>query len=105
MTYSLDFRKQVLKSKNEDKWSYRKTAKFYSITVKTIQNWEKELIPKTTRNKPPTKIKDEALLQDVADYPDAYHHERAERLNCSKSGISDALKRLGITRKKEFNSP
>ncbi len=100
MTYSLDFRKQVLKSRREDNWSYRKTAKFYGIALKTIQDWEKNIIPKTTRNKPPTKIKDEDLLKDVKQYPDAYQYERAERLNCSKSGISDALKRLKITRKK-----
>jgi len=39
-------------------------------------------------------------------YPDAYLRERAERLNASKSGIHDALKRLGISHKKKtFSHP
>ena len=35
-------------------------------------------------------------------YPDAFQHERADRLKVSARGISSALKRLGITRKKLY---
>ena len=55
---------------------------------------------KTTRNKAPTKIPDDALIEDVKRYPDDYNYERARRLNCSKTGIFNALKRLGISQKK-----
>ncbi|MCH1781821.1 transposase [Psychrobacter glaciei] len=36
------------------------------------------------------------MIEDVKRYPDDYNYERARRLNCSKTGIFNALKRLGI---------
>ncbi|MGP9715888.1 IS630 transposase-related protein, partial [Psychrobacter sp. AOP22-C1-22] len=36
--------------------------------------------------------------------PDDYQYERARRLNCSKTGIYHALKRLGISQKKDFGT-
>jgi transposase len=47
----------------------------------------------------------EALRQDVEEYPDAYQYERAERLNVSKSCVFFALKRLGVTYKKNSQTP
>ena len=47
----------------------------------------------------------ELLGQDVGLYPDAYQYERAERLGCSRRGIGNALKRLKISRKKNFFAP
>jgi hypothetical protein len=38
-------------------------------------------------------------------YPDDYQHERAVRFNCSQRAIGIALKRIGITQKKDLNSP
>ena len=74
MTYSLDLRKQVIRSRSEDGWSYRKTAKFYGISKTTIQNWEADISIQTTRNREPNKIHDDALKQDCIDYPDAYQY-------------------------------
>ena len=45
------------------------------------------------------------MRADVAEYPDAYHRERAARLGVSKRGIGDALKRLELTYKKTLNHP
>ena len=53
----------------------------------------------------PSKIDMAALAQDVSDYPDAYHYERAVRLVVSRSGICDAMKRIGITIKKTLTHP
>ena len=58
-----------------------------------------------TRNKPPSKIPNDALLKDVKWYPDDYMYERAQRFGCSKSGIKTALKRLGISQKKTLAHP
>ncbi|MGP5361653.1 IS630 transposase-related protein, partial [Psychrobacter celer] len=38
------------------------------------------------------------------EHPDDYQYERARRLNCSKTGIYHALKRLGISQKKELRT-
>ena len=44
------------------------------------------------------------LLNDVKEHPDDYQYERARRLNCSKTGIYHALKRLGISQKKDLGT-
>jgi len=100
MTYSLDYRKQVLKSLDEG-MTFAEAAVFYDISPTTIQKWKKRLHSKTTRYIKPYKIEDDALAQDVKDYPDDYHYERAQRFNCSPTGISKALKRIGVSKKKD----
>ena len=95
MTYSIDYRKQVLSS-IADGMTIREAALFYGLSTSTIHSWQQNLAPKTTRNKAPTKIPDDALIEDVKRYPDDYNYERARRLNCSKTGIFNALKRLGM---------
>ena len=99
MTYSLDFRKQVLKS-IDDGMTFAEAAEFYNLSPTTIQNWKRRVHSKTTRQTKPYKIPDDVLLNDVKEYPDDYQYERARRLNCSKTGIYHALKRLGISQKK-----
>ena len=37
-------------------------------------------------------------------HPDDYLYERAQRFGCSKSGIEAALKRLGISQKKDLGA-
>nr|WP_201530095.1 IS630 transposase-related protein [Psychrobacter frigidicola] len=104
MTYSADFRAQVLKSVEQQGMSIRQACAFYDISKATLQLWLKDPSIKLTRNKPPTKIPNEALLKDVEQYPDDYMYERAQRFNCSKSGIEAALKRLGISKKKDLRA-
>ncbi len=77
----------------------REASLFYGLN--TIHSWQQNLAPKTTRNKSPPKILDDALIEDVKRYPDDYNYERARRLNCIKTGILNALKRLGISQKKD----
>ena len=104
MTYSADFRAQVLKSVEQQDMSIRQACAFYDISKATLQNWLKDPSIKLTRNKPPSKIPNEALLKDVEQYPDDYMYERAQRFNCSKSGIEAALKRLDISQKKDLSA-
>ncbi|MGP5552989.1 transposase [Psychrobacter celer] len=104
MTYSIDYRKQVLFS-IADGMTIREAALFYGLSTSTIHSWQQNLTPKTTRNKAPTKIPDDALIEDVKRYPDDYNYERARRLNCSQTGIFNALKLLGISQKKILKHP
>ena len=103
MTYSIDYRKQVLSS-IADGMTILEAALFYGLSTSTIHSWQQNLAPKTTRNKAPTKIPDDALIEDVNIYPDYYNYERARRLNCSKTGIFNALKRLDISQKKDLGT-
>lgn len=100
MTYSLDFRQKALELINDKGMSYRKASALLGVSTRTLQNWQANIDIKTKREVKPTKIDDEALLQDVQDYPYDYLYERARRFNCTDMGIYKALKRLGISRKK-----
>lgn len=100
MTYSLDFRRQVLKSLDEG-MTFVQAAEFYNLSPTTIQNWKRRVHSKTTRQTKPYKIPDDVLLNDIKEHPDDYQYERARRLNCSKTGIYHALKRLSISQKKD----
>ena len=104
MTYSADFRAQVIKSVKNKDMTIREACTFYDVSKTALQRWLKNPTIKQSRDKAPSKIPNEALLQDVAQYPDDYMYERAQRLGCSKSGIEIALKRLGISQKKDLGT-
>lgn len=57
------------------------------------------------RQTKPHKIIDDVLLNDVKEHPDDYQYERAWRLDCSRTGIYHALKRLRISKKKTLAHP
>jgi transposase len=104
MTYSLDFRQHVLRVKQEKKLSFAGTAQRFKIGKNSLFLWSKQIKPKLKRAKPATKIDLPTLRQDIIDYPDAYQYERAARLGVSQPGILAALKRLGISYKKNTQS-
>ena len=100
MSYSLDFRKQVFKIKEEYNFSLRDTAERFNVPVRTLQRWKARIEPKTQRHKPATKIDMEALRKHVEDYPDAYQYEMAQLFGVSPNCILYALRRLRISHKK-----
>ena len=104
MTYSADFRAQVIKSVKQQGTSIRQACAFYNVSKTALQRWLKNPSIKQTRDKSPTKIQDDLLLKDVEQHPDDYLYERARRFNCSKTGIFNALKRLGISQKKDLRT-
>lgn len=102
--YSLDFRRRVLAIKESEKLSFAEASKRFKVGIASLVRWSKKIEPTLKRNKPATKIDMEALKRDVAQYPDAYQHERAQRLGASQKGIFAALKRLGISHKKNASA-
>jgi transposase len=105
MTHSIDFRKHVFRVKQDEQLTYEETAKRFKIGKASLVRWNRELEPKKNRNKPSLKIDIAVLKADVINYPDSFHYERAARLGVSRSGIYWALKRLGISYKKNTESP
>lgn len=105
MTYSVDFRYQVLAVREKENLSFANAAKRFGIGLNTVVRWSKKIAPTLKRNKPATKIDMEGLKKDVEDYPDAYQYERAQRLKVSKAAIWYALKRLGVSYKKNAKAP
>lgn len=105
MCYSLDFRRKVLEIRKKEQLSMVKVAERFGIALSTVMRWTKCLEPKVKRLKPATHIDMAALKTDVREHPDAYVRERAKRLGASYTGTYHALKRLGVTYKKNAESP
>jgi transposase-like protein len=101
MTYSADFRQQVFLVKEKENLSLEQVANRFGMGKSTVFRWTKRLEAKRTRHKPATKIDADRLRKAVALYPDAYQYERAQRLGV----IGYALKRLGMSRKKNMFPP
>lgn len=102
MTYSADFRAQVVKSVKNKDMSICQACTFYNVSKTALHRWLKNPNIKQTRYKSPTKIPNEALLKDVKQHLDDYLYGRARRFNCSKTGMHNALKRLVISQKKDL---
>jgi transposase len=104
MTYSLDFRKKVLKTRITQGLSFEKVAARFCISKSAVVRWDKNLEGVNKRNKPWTKLDKDKLRIDIEEFPDSYSYERARRLGVSASGIRFATKRLGVTYKKNSES-
>ena len=105
MAYPKAFRQKVLEVREKEKLSIREVAERFCIAVASVVRWRNNPEPKITRNKPATKVNMEALKKDVEQYPDAYQFERAKRLGVCTAAIHYALKRLGVSYKKNSTSP
>ena len=98
--YALSFRKKILSLKEKENLSYAELGKRFFIHPRTIQRWKQRIEPKIKRDKPATKINMEALRKDIEKHPDKYQWERAKDYNVSAWAIGRAIRRLGITIKK-----
>jgi len=98
--YSLDFRKRVFAIQNKEGLTFKQTSARFGVGMRTLFSWKTRIKPCTTRNKPATKINMELLKKDVEENPDSFQWERAKKFEMSQRGIGYALKRLGITYKK-----
>ncbi len=105
MTYPSSFRHKVLSVRKKEGLTIAEVAVRFCVGVASVTRWLKAPEPKTTRNKPATKINMNALAQDVLDNPDSYQYERAQRFNVSVQGINYALRRLGVSYKKKPDAP
>ena len=100
MTYSSDFRRKVLSVREQEGLTIAQVAARFCVGVASVTRWLKHPDPQITRDKPSTKIDMAALALDVEAYPDAYQYERARRFGVSVQGMNYALRRLGVSYKK-----
>ena len=97
MCYSIDFRKNLLRVRSEEGLSVRAVSERFGVCSRSVYRWMNRLEPKSTRNKPSTKINMDLLRQDIESCPDLYQYERAKKFGVSTSCIFYAIKRLGIS--------
>ena len=100
MTYCLDFRERVMDYKAKEGLTFKQTSHHFGVGIRTLFRWNKALSPCRHRQKPATKIDMDALKAYIQVWPDDYQWERAKRLGVSQSCIHYALKRLGVSYKK-----
>ena len=100
MAYSLDFRKRVFTIREKEQLTFSQTSKRFHVPMRTLFRWQRRIEPKTTRNKPATKIDMETLRKDVERHPDRYQYERAKDFGVTQGAIWFALQRLNISYKK-----
>ena len=100
MCYSLDFRQKVLSVRAKDNLTLSATAQRFDVGMASIARWLKRIEPKSTRDKPAVKINMQSLQEDLDKDKDSYYFERAKRLNVSTSCVFYAMKRLGVSYKK-----
>jgi len=105
MAYDLDLRSRAMALLAEGKTSGY-VAEVLGVGRVTVTRWKKRykedrLEAVYAKRRKTRVIDEEALKKYVEERPDAYLHEIAEALGCSKSGVEHAIARLGITRKKK----
>ena len=108
MTYSLDFRENVLRHIDMGSTT-EAVSRLFSVGTTTIKNW-KRLRAETGKlegsGRPfnPYKIDAEALKLYIKERPDAFLNEIASHFGVTAPAIHTALKRMNITRKKRSRS-
>lgn len=105
MSYSNDLRRLAMQYVQVDKRSLTDTCHHLRISLTTLKTWlrlneQGILYTIKPRSHKGRKIDDKALMAYVSKHPDSYLAEIACVFNVSKSGIHAALKRLGISYKK-----
>jgi len=104
MGYDIKYRQRVIDFLNEGH-TERETAKVFKVSTSTIWKWKSKLNETGTlapkkRKGTWRKIDPEKLRAYVKTNPDAYQHEMAAAFGVRLFAIQRALKRLGLTRKK-----
>ena len=105
MSYPTKYRERTIEYRQEGH-TLEETKQVFHVAISTIRDWEKQLQEEGQLEKKPVersfrKIDPEKLRSYVENHPDAYQSEMVKEFHCSESGIHDALRRLGITRKKD----
>jgi len=106
MSYDIKFRQKVIEYLHEGHTD-KETAATFKISTSTLHAWKSQLKESGTlapkkREGRWRKIEPEKLRKYVSEHPDAYQHEMAAAFGVRLYAIQRALKRLEITRKKNY---
>lgn len=104
MGYSVDLREKVMNYLDKGH-TIKETSEVFEVGTTTIKEWKKLRAEKGSLSprqhiRTSSKINSDHLVAYINKHPDSFLVEIAEVFNCTPQGIFYALKRLGITRKK-----
>jgi transposase len=106
MAYSVDYRKRAMELLAEGK-SQTEVSELLGVNRKTLYEWKKregDLATRYPASRGAYHISEEAIRAHLKEKPDAYLSEIAAVAGGTAQGVRDALKRMGITRKKRHSS-
>ncbi|EJF41052.1 transposase [Clostridium sp. MSTE9] len=106
MSYDIKYRRRAIDYWNEGH-SKRATAEVFKVSASTLQAWKSQLketgkLGPKKRRETWRKIEPAKLLKYLEQNPDAYLKEIAEEFGCSDVAVFKALRRLKISRKKNY---
>jgi transposase len=106
MAYDKKFRRRVIEYKDAGH-TFKKVYEAFGVDPKRYYSWKKQLEETGSLEKKPSrererKINKSELARLAEEHPDWYLREFAERFNVCPQAIDKMLKKLGITRKKNF---
>ncbi len=107
MSYDINYRQRVIDYLSEGH-TEKETAEVFKVSTSTIWEWKSKLkeigtLAPKKRKGTWRKINPDELRKYVDEHPDAYQKEIAEAFGVRLYAIQKALKRLKITRKKNYN--
>jgi transposase len=104
--YSDDLRIAALSYYDKEDVTQKQVSNIFGISLKTFSNWIRlrksgdfSRRPSGTK-RPSIRLDESSLVEYISDNPDSYLHEVAQYFSVHPTTIYYALKRLGITRKK-----
>ena len=105
MAYSAEVKRMAMKYIHIDKRTLAYTCEHLLISLTTLKKWLRlykagTLYEVKLRIRKGYKVNDDDLLAYVREHPDHYLEEIASVFNMTASGIHRALKRLGVSYKK-----
>ena len=104
MAYEQKFKLEVMKHLEAGN-GQQATAKLFGIGITTLKRWKRQYeqglsMEPQKRRRPAKKLPREALREYIDKHPDAYLSEIGEHFGCAGESVRQALKVMGITRKK-----
>ena len=104
----MDYRERALELLESGK-NHKSVSKLLKVGVTTLRAWQKRkasgrLAAEYPKVRGGYKVDDEKLKAYVAQHPDAYQSEIAQAIGSKATSVCEALKRLGITRKKRLRN-
>lgn len=107
MSYDIKYRQRVIDYMSEGH-TEKEAAGTFKVSTSTIWKWKSTLKETGTlspkkRKETWRKVNPDKLRKYVEEHPDAYQHEIAAAFGVRLYAIQNALKRLGITRKKNHS--
>jgi transposase len=106
MSYDIKYRQRALEYWR-DGHNNTETAEVFCVSPSTLQKWKSQLsktgtLAPKTRCETWRKIEPMKLREFIKEHPDAYLKEIAEEFGCTYVAVFKALKRLKISRKKNY---